>query len=83
MAVSNYRLWLYLRAIEYEIDDPARPGHAQRHRLLTTLLDATRYPALDLVCLYQERWEIEVAIDEIDTHQRLLPHHCARCSRSA
>lgn len=62
-----------VRIIEYEIDDPARPGHAQRHRLLTTLLEPDRYPALDLVCLYHERWEIEVTIDEMDTHQRLLP----------
>ena len=62
-----------VRVIEYEIDDPARPGHAQRHRLVTTLLDPDLYPALDLVSLYHERWEIEVTIDEIDTHQRLLP----------
>lgn len=65
--------YLRVRVMEYEIDDPARPGHAQRHRLLTTLLDAHLYPALDLVCLYHERWEIEVTVDEIDTHQRLLP----------
>jgi len=62
-----------VRIIEYEIDDPARPGHAQRHRLLTTLLAPDFYPALDLVCLYHERWELEVTIDEMDTHQRLLP----------
>jgi hypothetical protein len=64
---------LLVRIIEYEFDDPNRPGHAQHHRLLTTLLDPERYPALDLVCLYHERWEIEITIDEIDTHQRLLP----------
>jgi hypothetical protein len=64
---------LLVRIIEYEIDDPNRPGHAQHHRLLTTLLDPDLYPVLDLVCLYHERWEIEIAIDEIDTHQRLLP----------
>lgn len=63
---------LLVRIIEYEIDDPNRPGHARRHRLLTTLLDPVAYPALDLVCLYHERWEVEVTIDEIDTHQRLL-----------
>lgn len=62
-----------VRIIEYEIDDPTRPGHAQQHHLLTTLLDPECYPALDLVCLYHERWEIEITLDEIDTHQRLLP----------
>ena len=29
---------------------------------------------MELVCAYHERWEIEVAIDEIDTHQRLVRH---------
>lgn len=61
-----------VRVIEYTIDDPARPGYGKRHRLATTLLDPKAYPALDLVCVYHERWEIESAIDEIDTHQRLL-----------
>ena len=30
-----------------------------RYRLITTLLDPARYPALALVRLYHERWEIE------------------------
>ena len=29
-------------------------------------------PAHDLACAYHERWEIEIVIDEIDTHQRLV-----------
>jgi hypothetical protein len=32
-----------------------------RYRLITTLLDDRRYPALELVRLYHERWEIEIA----------------------
>ena len=63
---------LLVRIIKYTIDDPNRPGHGQIHYLLTTLLDPILYPALDLICLYHERWEIEVTVDEIDTHQRLL-----------
>ena len=43
----------------------------ESHRLLTTLLDPERYPALELVCAYHERWEIELVIDETDTHLRL------------
>jgi len=62
-----------VRAIEYTLDDPRRPGHGEHHCLLTTLLDPDAYPVMDLLCLYHERWEIEIAIDEIDTHQRLLP----------
>jgi hypothetical protein len=34
------------------------------------LLDPDQYPAAELVLIYHERWGIELAIDEIDTHQR-------------
>ncbi len=64
---------LLVRIIDYTIDDPTRPGHAQRHRLVTTLLDPTLYGALDLIVLFHERWEVEVTLDEIKVHQRLLP----------
>lgn len=64
---------LLVRIIEYTLDDPTRPGHAQRHRLLTTLLDHTLYAALDLIVLYHERWEVEITLDELKVHQRLLP----------
>jgi hypothetical protein len=49
--------------------DPAKPGAV--HRLVTTLLDPVQAPALELICLYHERWEIELVIDEMKTHQRL------------
>lgn len=68
------RLGLRVRAIEYTITDPARPGYAERHRLLTTVLDPKTAPALELVEAYHERWESELVIDEIDTHQRLARH---------
>lgn len=66
--------YLELRLIEYTLTDPALPGYQQTHRLLTSLLDPVLAPAMELVCVYHERWEIELAIDEIDTHQRLLRH---------
>jgi Transposase DDE domain/Insertion element 4 transposase N-terminal len=50
------------------------PDIRKVHRLITTLLDADLYPALDLCVLYHERWEIEMAIDEIKDHQRLSSH---------
>ena len=62
---------LLVRIIEYTLNDPALPGHGERHRLLTTLLDHEACPALNLACAYHERWEIESVIDEVDTHQRL------------
>lgn len=60
-----------MRVIEYTIDDPNRPGHGELHRLITSLLDPQLYPAHTLACEYHQRWEIEITIDEIDTHQRL------------
>ena len=60
-----------VRVIVYTLADPERPGRAETRRLLTTLLDPVAYPARELVLLYHERWEIELVVDEIDTHQRL------------
>jgi hypothetical protein len=62
---------LLVRVIEYTFDDPHRPGHGERHRLVTSSLDAQAYPAHTLACEYHQRWEIEITIDEVDPHQRL------------
>jgi hypothetical protein len=64
---------IVVRIIESTLDDPGRPGRGERHRLLTTLLDAELDPAITLVCLYHERWEEELSIDELKTHQRERP----------
>ncbi len=54
---------LRARIIEADLDvrgaDGSRAGDS--YRLLTTLLDWRRYPAAELIQLYHERWEIEVA----------------------
>ena len=47
------------------------PDIGKVHRIATTLLDPDLYVARDLCVLYHERWEIELAIDEIKDHQRL------------
>jgi hypothetical protein len=62
---------LQLRMISYRLTDPALGDITTIHRVVTSLLDPIRYPAADLVCAYHERWEIELAIDELDTHQRV------------
>jgi hypothetical protein len=51
-----------LRAIHYK-----KPGFP-RATLLTSLLDPVEYPAKELIALYHERWETEVAYDELKTH---------------
>lgn len=61
---------LVVRVIEYTLDDPGRPDPAERRRLITSLLDSQQCPAHALACAYHERWEVEITIDEIDTHQR-------------
>jgi hypothetical protein len=55
------RTWL-MRAINYQIK-----GHPPS-TLLTSLVDAELYPAQELIALYHERWELEIAYDELKTH---------------
>lgn len=55
-----------VRAIEYTVKGEARV-------LLTSLIDAKRYPASEIIKLYSERWEIELGYDEIKT--KLLERH--------
>lgn len=62
---------LLVRIIVYTIDDPTRSGYGVLHRLMTSLLDPHLYPAHRLAGEYHQRWEVEIVIDEIDTHQRL------------
>ncbi len=45
--------------------------------LVTSLLDAERYPSTEIVDLYHERWEIELAYDEVKTHL-LAREECIR-----
>jgi hypothetical protein len=62
---------LLVRVIRYDAPDPKHPDRRIVHRLVTTLLDEALYPAMKLIEAYHERWEIENAIDEVDTHLRL------------
>jgi len=54
-----------VRVIRYTIDDQVRGDRNQEHVLVTNLLDPKKYPAKDLICLYHERWEEELAFREI------------------
>jgi hypothetical protein len=57
-----------VRVIDYTIDD-GRPN-PERYRLFTTILDPEQASATDLAAAYVQRWEIELAFDELKTHQR-------------
>ena len=67
--------WPSLFAFQFVAVCRPKPGvmqllqSSERHRLVTTLLDATVYPADELVVLYHQRWEIEIGNDELKTHQ--------------
>ncbi len=65
---------LLVRVITYTLTDPALPGYGETYRLITSLLDPEWAPARELAAAYHERWEIEITLDEIDTHQRLAHH---------
>jgi hypothetical protein len=47
-------------------------------RILTDLLDPKKYPARDIACLYHERWECELAYDELKTHLESIPQGTAK-----
>jgi hypothetical protein len=63
---------MLVRVVDYTIDDgrdPDRENHTN-YRLFTTLLDPDEVTAVDLAAAYTQRWEIELAFDELKTHQR-------------
>ena len=59
-----------VRVIDYTIDDGRE--HPDTYRLFTTILDPDEAGAIELAAAYGCRWEIEVAFDELKTHQRGL-----------
>lgn len=62
---------LLVRVIRYTLDDPVRNPDGKTYRMITSLLDPHVAPSKQVIETYHQRWEIELAIDEIDTHQRL------------
>jgi hypothetical protein len=60
---------ILVRVIDYELDDPRRAGHGERHRQMTNVLMPEWLPAEEWVCAYHERWEAELVYDEQKTHQ--------------
>jgi hypothetical protein len=56
------------RIIDYTLDDGR--DNPTVYRLVTTLLDPTQAPAVELATAYAQRWEIESVFDELKTHQR-------------
>ena len=61
-----------MRVIDYRIEDGRENGRENdtTYRLFTTVLDPAEAPAAELAAAYAQRWEIELAFDELKTHQR-------------
>ena len=59
---------MLVRVIDYSIQDER--DNPTTYRLFTTMLDPAEVSAVDLAAAYTQRWEIELAFDELKTHQR-------------
>ena len=55
-----------VRVIDYAL--PSAADTQPRYRLLSTLLNEKKAPALELATLYHERWEVEAVFDELKVH---------------
>lgn len=62
------RKGIVVRVIRYTLDEPLRTGHAEKHVLMTSFLDADSFAATELIVLYHQRWEHESVFDEQKTH---------------
>jgi hypothetical protein len=62
---------MWVRIIAYRVTDERLGEVGQVYRLVTTVLNPRLAPALELIELYHERWEIELVLDEIKTHERV------------
>jgi hypothetical protein len=61
---------IWVRIISYRVTDERLGEVGKVYRLVTTLLNPRIAPREKLVPLYHERWEIELVIDEVKTHER-------------
>ncbi len=69
-SVYRQQRGLWVRIISYRLTDARLGEPGKVYRLVTTLLNPRVAPARTLLNLYHERWEIELVIDEIKTHER-------------
>ena len=59
-----------IRVVEYMVTN--RGELTETIRLITSITDHEIAPAAELAALYQQRWEFELTLDEVETHQ--MPH---------
>lgn len=66
--VKQRRTSMVARLIQYQV------GRGEVVRLITSLIDHRKFPARELALLYHERWECELAYDELKTHLSTVTH---------
>jgi hypothetical protein len=59
---------MLVRVVDYTIQDGR--DNPCSYRLFTTIVDPAQASATELAAAYTQRWEIELAFDELKTHQR-------------
>lgn len=59
---------VHVRVVDYEV--PGRGDKDELFTLITNVPDPEELSALALAEAYNERWEIELTFDELETHQR-------------
>jgi hypothetical protein len=56
-----------VRVVQYRVTN--RSGTEEIIRLVTSIVDHELAPAAELAALYAQRWEFELMLDEVETHQ--------------
>jgi len=69
-ALYPVRAGMWVRIISYRVTDERLGEVGTVYRLVTTLLNPRLAPALELIALDHERWEVELVLDESKTHER-------------
>jgi hypothetical protein len=57
-----------VRVVDYMVTN-RNEGEHDTIRIITSILDHQLAPAIELAALYHDRWEFELTLDEIETHQ--------------
>lgn len=61
---------MYVRVVDYEVSNRGQDAERELITLITDITDWEEISSVDLAEAYNQRWEIELAFDEIETHQR-------------
>jgi hypothetical protein len=61
------RVRIPVRVIEYTVTN--RDATTEVVKVMTSILDPTEATAVELAALYQQRWEFELTLDEVEVHQ--------------